>query len=480
MSKPLVSCLMPTANRRRWMPYAVAAFLHQDYEPRELVILDDGSDAVADLVPNDPRIRYARVPAGQSLGEKRNQACELARGEILAHWDDDDWSAPWRLSYQVEELQRREADVCGLDRLIFYDAETDRAWRYRYGRGRLPWLAGSTLCYSRRVWRKHPFPNVDCGEDGLWLAGAVGARVLPLEREDFLVATVHEANTSPRNTDDLYWTSIDASEVRALIGAGLPELRRPLLQRPRVSCLLVTGGRRPLVPLSLACFRAQDYPNKELVIVDEGPEPIEELLSGLDDVRYYYIPKRQSIGAKRNFGCEVASGEILIQWDDDDWFGASRISRQAAPLIEGRADVTALETRWVLFVPSGECWTLSPSLHRQLFYQDVHGGTLAFRRAMWAGGVRYPDQSLREDAEFLRAAVNRGQGLMRVANEDAFVYVRHGSNAWDFPLDPQVESRHWGRTRLPSAFGPVLLSEYRQAAIEVQAALKSNLAESRE
>jgi glycosyltransferase involved in cell wall biosynthesis len=49
---------MPTANRRRFVPEAIRLFLAQDYEEKELVVLDDGEDAIADLIPDDPRIRY--------------------------------------------------------------------------------------------------------------------------------------------------------------------------------------------------------------------------------------------------------------------------------------------------------------------------------------------------------------------------------------------------------------------------------------
>ena len=34
----------------------------------------------------------------------------MARGQIIAHWDDDDWSAPWRLGYQVAALERMGAN----------------------------------------------------------------------------------------------------------------------------------------------------------------------------------------------------------------------------------------------------------------------------------------------------------------------------------------------------------------------------------
>jgi glycosyltransferase involved in cell wall biosynthesis len=67
MTRPLVSCLMPTADRRSFVPIAVDAFLRQDYGPSELIVLDDGADPISDLLPNDQRIRYVRTEAGRSL-----------------------------------------------------------------------------------------------------------------------------------------------------------------------------------------------------------------------------------------------------------------------------------------------------------------------------------------------------------------------------------------------------------------------------
>ena len=54
---PLVTCLLPTADRRDLVPNAIRQFLEQDYPWRELIILDDGENSVEDLVPNHPNIR---------------------------------------------------------------------------------------------------------------------------------------------------------------------------------------------------------------------------------------------------------------------------------------------------------------------------------------------------------------------------------------------------------------------------------------
>src|SRR5689334_12979542 len=116
-----ISCIMPTYNRREYIPRAIQYFLRQDYANRELIIVDDGSDPISDLIPPDPSIRYIRLDTRHSIGAKRNMACEAARGEVIAHWDDDDWHAPHRLRYQAEALGNADKALCGLTKLLFYE-----------------------------------------------------------------------------------------------------------------------------------------------------------------------------------------------------------------------------------------------------------------------------------------------------------------------------------------------------------------------
>ena len=82
---------MPTCDRRRFVGRAIRYFLEQDYPNRELVVVDDGADSVADLIPaDDARIRYVRLSEHHTIGAKRNLGCGQARGELIVHWDDDD------------------------------------------------------------------------------------------------------------------------------------------------------------------------------------------------------------------------------------------------------------------------------------------------------------------------------------------------------------------------------------------------------
>ncbi|MFL6210654.1 MAG: glycosyltransferase [Pyrinomonadaceae bacterium] len=213
---------MPTANRRAFVALAVEYFLRQDYAHCELLIVDDGDEAVSDLLPRDERIRYVRLRERLTVGAKRNLACEQARGEIIAHWDDDDWHAPHRLSYQVEALLRTNAQVCGINRLLFYDVRDGRGWQYAYPASQRLWLSGSTLCYRREFWAAHRFAGVNVGEDArfVWAGQAEQMTVLP--DSTFHVGIIHAHNVSPKQTGHAYWSSYPVEQLRELFGRDWP------------------------------------------------------------------------------------------------------------------------------------------------------------------------------------------------------------------------------------------------------------------
>jgi O-antigen biosynthesis protein len=469
---PLVTCIMPTGDRRMFVPQAVRSFLRQDYPNAELLVLDDGVDSVEDCVPQSERVRYLRLKRKLSVGAKRNLACEKARGEIIVHWDDDDWYPAWRLSAQVKALAEGGADVCGTSRLIYYEAANGRAWRYEYGGARSPWVAGNTLAYRRGFWERHRFPDVRVGEDTRFVWGATAARVRDLAEPSLCVATVHAANTSPKATDGCFWRPHDADEVRRLLGDELHLYHTASLALsgthtwPRVTCIMPTCDRRPFVPLALENFRRQDYPNKELVVVDDGCDAIGDLVEGHADVRYVRLSTRTSIGGKRNLACRAPRGRIIAHWDDDDWYAPDRLRYQIAPIMSGEADLTGLVNDCVLELPRGDFWTTLPHLHRRMFVGDVHGGTLVYRSSLLESGLRYPETSLAEDAALIRQAASRRYQLSRLANPGLFVYVRHGSNAWrEYAPGSFLDPAGWRRIARPQSFPDGSLEEYKSASL---------------
>src|SRR5512137_858450 len=167
MTLPLVTCIMPTANRREFVPAAVACWREQAYRNKELVILDDGEDRIKDCIEPDERITYLAVSPRISIGEKRNWCCRLAQGEIICHWDDDDWSAPERISDQVARLLESGKPITGYGTLLFWDVDAARAKRYKATVKN--YVCGTTLCYRRELWQKHPFKDKTTSEDNAFI-----------------------------------------------------------------------------------------------------------------------------------------------------------------------------------------------------------------------------------------------------------------------------------------------------------------------
>jgi glycosyltransferase involved in cell wall biosynthesis len=216
-SLPLVSCIMPTRKRRLFVGQSIWYFLRQEYSQCELIIVDDGEDAVADLVPNDPRIRYTHLGLRVPLGAKRNIACEMSRGELIAHWDDDDWIAPNRLTIQVNRLLNSGADVCGTRDLLHYRIEAGDAWLYRYRLDDRPWVAGGTLLYRREVWAEHPFLDINVGEDSVFVYSLGPKRICEVGDTSFYVALIHSGNTGAKNMADPHWELCSLERVSRLL-----------------------------------------------------------------------------------------------------------------------------------------------------------------------------------------------------------------------------------------------------------------------
>lgn len=58
---PLITCIMPTYNRRAFVPQAIDYFLRQHHANKELIIVHDGIDQISHLVPPDEPIRHIRL-----------------------------------------------------------------------------------------------------------------------------------------------------------------------------------------------------------------------------------------------------------------------------------------------------------------------------------------------------------------------------------------------------------------------------------
>src|SRR5208283_1298567 len=105
MRGPFLSVVIPCYNAARLLPEAVASVRAQQYEPLEILIVDDGStDATPQMAPGlAPEVRYFRQE-NRGPSAARNLGLRQARGELIAPIDADDLWPEGRLDLQVSRL----------------------------------------------------------------------------------------------------------------------------------------------------------------------------------------------------------------------------------------------------------------------------------------------------------------------------------------------------------------------------------------
>jgi glycosyltransferase involved in cell wall biosynthesis len=109
--KPLVSVMIGAYNAAPYLGEAIESVFAQDYEPLELIVVDDGStDGTADVARSFPQVKVICQENGGN-GAARNSAVENASGELYAFLDADDRFTLGKLTLQQAAL---DADP-GLD-----------------------------------------------------------------------------------------------------------------------------------------------------------------------------------------------------------------------------------------------------------------------------------------------------------------------------------------------------------------------------
>jgi glycosyltransferase involved in cell wall biosynthesis len=213
-------------------------------------------------------------------------------------------------------------------------------------------------------------------------------------------------------------------------------------EKPLISCIMPTFNRRFFIPQSIKYFLSQDYPNKELIIVDDGTDPVMDIVPTYDQIKYINLRQKASIGYKRNLAVKKSEGEIIAHWDDDDWYSEKRLSYQIQPLLEGTADLCGLDTGYIYNIEDDKFWSCDSKLHAMMFYADIHGGSIMFTRDLWDKFAKYPNISLGEDAAFLRGVKGKVR-IKKLQNKEVFMYVRHNKNAWEFICGNFIKPNAW-------------------------------------
>jgi glycosyltransferase involved in cell wall biosynthesis len=106
MMKPVVSILIPAYNAEPWISDALHSAIAQTWEPKEIIVVDDGSTDRTLAIARQFESAQLRVVAQKNQGAAaaRNKAFSLSRGDYIQYLDADDLLAPDKIAKQIEAL----------------------------------------------------------------------------------------------------------------------------------------------------------------------------------------------------------------------------------------------------------------------------------------------------------------------------------------------------------------------------------------
>ena len=189
---------MPTRGRHAFANEAIAAFKDQSWDNKELIVVDD-SEKYFNVSAH--QVRSQRIPFQCTVGLKRNIACELATGKYIMHWDDDDIYSFERIETQINRLiaaEQKGKFISGYHSMQFV-TESGHRWLYS---GPPHTVVGVSLCYNKEVWKSHPFPCLNIGEDTAFTM-ALGYAVQSHPDDGRILARIHGGNTSQKTQEYL-------------------------------------------------------------------------------------------------------------------------------------------------------------------------------------------------------------------------------------------------------------------------------------
>lgn len=128
MESPItISIIMATFNRAHLIEGSIDSIQKQSFQDWECLIIDDGStdnteESIAEKTAADPRFTYIKRPSHYRKGLPgcRNYGLDIARGDYIIFYDDDDIAHPENLSYCINLIKGGKYNFIRYDKQPFF------------------------------------------------------------------------------------------------------------------------------------------------------------------------------------------------------------------------------------------------------------------------------------------------------------------------------------------------------------------------
>ncbi len=195
---------------------------------------------------------------------------------------------------------------------------------------------------------------------------------------------------------------------------------------PFVSICTPTFNRRPFIKSMIKCFEHQTYPKDKMewIIIDDGTDKIEDLVSDISNVKYFKYNEKMPLGKKRNLMHEKSVGDIIVYMDDDDYYPPERVSHAVDMLqTHPKALCAGASEIYIYFKHIDKMYQFGP-------YGPNHAtaGTFAFKRELLKEHKYEDHAALAEEKAFLK---NYTVPFVQLEPKKTILVFSHIQNTFD-------------------------------------------------
>lgn len=360
--KPLFSIIMPTYNTDpKLLEAAIGSVCAQLYENWELCIADDASSSeetrktLKRLAAGDERIKVVFRERNGHISAASNSALERATGDFIALLDHDDELTPHALYMVAAELNEHpEADLLYSD-----EDKIDENGNYYHAYFKTDWapdmFLGQNLINHLGVYRRSLVEKVGGfrlgfeGSQDYDLALRVIEQTTPGKIRHIPHILYHwraiEGSTALAEDEKTYTGDaairaiqdhLDRSGIKGTVVQGRDVYSQRVIydlpeELPKVSLIIPTRNRVELLRDAVEGIRSKnDYPNWEIIVVDNGSDEDETLdyfraIEKDERIRVHRDDGEFNYSRLNNDAARLATGEIIglinndIEPINEDW-----------------------------------------------------------------------------------------------------------------------------------------------------------------
>jgi glycosyltransferase involved in cell wall biosynthesis len=180
------------------------------------------------------------------------------------------------------------------------------------------------------------------------------------------------------------------------------------------------------MPLLKLNYENTSYPKDkiEMIVIDDGIDNILNALPEGENIKHFKYNKKECIGRKRNMCVEKATNDIIVFWDDDDYYPVNSLINRVGNLLKSNKDCVFCSSIGCFHIQKlSSIINVSPIQYP--LEKKVSESTLTFKKSFWKDKeFKYTDR-LNEGEYFIEGRVDK---CKEISWEGVIVQLLHSYN----------------------------------------------------